>query len=85
MSKLRPFSMAFHKLSDLKRGEKAIITGFTNNQLSIRLMEMGCLPGEEVKLKYSAPLGDPVAIQVCGYLLSLRKSEAETIVISACF
>jgi ferrous iron transport protein A len=42
-------------------------------------MEMGCIPGEIVELSRKAPLGDPIAITISGYQLSLRKSEAATI------
>jgi ferrous iron transport protein A len=42
-------------------------------------MEMGCLPGEEIKLERIAPMGDPIAVSVSGYQLSLRKREAATI------
>ena len=44
-------------------------------------MEMGCLPGEQVTFERIAPLGDPIAISVSGYQLSLRKEEAATIII----
>jgi ferrous iron transport protein A len=66
-------------LDTLKQGEKAIIKSFSDNFLSLKLIEMGCLPGEEIQLSYSAPLGDPIAIEVSGYLLSLRKQEASTV------
>lgn len=68
-------------LSELKIGETAYITRFTDPELSLKLLEMGCLPGEKVMLERIAPLGDPIAIRVAGYLLSLRKSEAETVVV----
>jgi ferrous iron transport protein A len=42
-------------------------------------MEMGCVPGELVKVEKIAPLGDPISILVAGYNLSLRKTEAEHI------
>jgi ferrous iron transport protein A len=42
-------------------------------------MEMGCLPGEKVRLERVAPLGDPIAISVAGYMLSMRKDEAATV------
>jgi ferrous iron transport protein A len=45
-------------------------------------LEMGCLPNTEVKLCSIAPLGDPICIKVCDYCLSLRKAEAETILIN---
>ena len=48
--------------------------------MSVKLMEMGCLPGEEIIVERIAPLGDPIAINVAGYQLSLRKREASTII-----
>jgi ferrous iron transport protein A len=47
-----------------------------------RLMEMGLLVGTVVELVRFAPLGDPVEIKVRGYNLTLRKSEAEQILVS---
>ena len=69
------------KLSDLKIGERGIIKEFTDLSLSIKLMEMGCLPGEAVLLERIAPLGDPIAIRVSGYQLSLRKNEASKVIL----
>jgi ferrous iron transport protein A len=69
-------------LAELKIGESAIIKSFTDDFLSLKLIEMGCLPGEKVKLQHIAPLGCPFAIEVSGYLLSMRKSEAATIVVN---
>ena len=42
-------------------------------------MEMGCVPGELVRVEQVAPLGDPISITVAGYNLSLRLDEAENI------
>jgi len=42
---------------------------------------MGCLPGEKITLTKIAPLGDPIAIEISGYELSLRKDEASTVVL----
>lgn len=67
------------KLSELKAGQRGIIKSFTNNELYLKLMEMGCLPGEEITLEQVAPLGDPISISVSGYSLSLRLNEAEHI------
>ncbi|MFM7217149.1 MAG: ferrous iron transport protein A [Bacteroidota bacterium] len=64
------------ELSCLKAGQKAVIDCFTDDELSLKLLEMGCIPGEEVELLRIAPLGDPIAIRVSGYTLSLRKDEA---------
>lgn len=69
-------------LDTLTEGQSATIQSFTDRFLSLKLIEMGCLPGETVKLSYIAPLGDPIAIEVAGYTLSLRKQEASTVVIS---
>lgn len=44
-----------------------------------RLAEMGILPGVTVQMKRTAPFGDPIAFQVRGYQLSLRRSDAEKI------
>ena len=48
-----------------------------------RLMEMGLLVGTKVELVRFAPMGDPVEIKVRGYNLTLRKSEAEQILVRA--
>lgn len=68
-------------LAQLIPGQKAIIQGFTDDDLSLKLMEMGCLPGEVVEFRRTAPLGDPIEIAVSGYLLSLRKAEAQTVIV----
>lgn len=68
-------------LSQLKVGQEGIIKEFTNLEMSVKLMEMGCLPGETITVTRIAPLGDPIAISVSGYQLSLRKLEASTIVL----
>ena len=54
---------------------------FTDLEMSVKLMEMGCLPGETVEIERFAPLGDPIAIRVAGYQLCLRKNEASIIII----
>lgn len=66
-------------VSTMKPGEVGVIAGFTDEQLSIKLMEMGCLPGAVIQFNFSAPFGDPVCISVSGYELSLRLEEADTI------
>ncbi len=73
---------ALRQLSDLQLGQKAIIDSFTDSIMALKLLEMGCTPGEMVRLDNIAPLGDPIAISVSGYLLSLRKEEASTILVS---
>ena len=70
------------RLSEIKIGKHAIIKSFENDELFLKLMEMGCIPGETVLMERVAPLGDPMAIKVAGYQLSLRKNEAETVWVS---
>ena len=67
------------RLSELAIGQSAVIHSFEIDEIFIKLMEMGCVPGEPVKIEQIAPLGDPISISVAGYLLSLRKSEAKSI------
>lgn len=67
------------RLSELSPGEKAIIHSFENDELLLKLMEMGCVPGEEITMEMQAPLGDPISIKVAGYQLSLRLEEARSI------
>lgn len=69
------------RLTDLNPGEKAIIEELGDSELSIKLMEMGCIPGEPVTIDKIAPLGDPISIFISGYLLSLRLNEAEHIMV----
>ncbi|TAD85699.1 MAG: ferrous iron transport protein A [Bacteroidetes bacterium] len=67
------------KLSELEPGQDGIIDSFTENDIFLKLMEMGCVPGECIKVDKIAPLGDPMCISVAGYQLSLRLNEAEHI------
>lgn len=67
------------RLSDLEAGQKAVINSFEKDEIFIKLMEMGCIPGEVVQVEQVAPLGDPISISVSGYHLSLRLSEARSI------
>jgi ferrous iron transport protein A len=69
------------RLSELKQGERGRIQHFDSPELELKLMEMGCIPGEEVIVEQVAPLGDPISIRVAGYSLSLRKNEAQEIII----
>ncbi len=69
------------KLSEIKSGKSATIRSFENDELFIKLMEMGCLPGEKITVEQIAPLKDPISVSVAGYILSLRLEEAENIVV----
>ncbi len=69
-------------LSDLKIGETGVVEDFSDVELSLKLMEMGCIPGEKIQLHKFAPMGDPMMIEVSGYFLTMRKQEAQTIRVS---
>ncbi|MBI3139967.1 MAG: ferrous iron transport protein A [Sphingobacteriales bacterium] len=69
------------RLSELKPGQEGVIKEFQNNEIFLKLMEMGCVPGERILLEQVAPLGDPISVSVAGYHLSLRLNEAEHIVV----
>ncbi|SDZ74739.1 ferrous iron transport protein A [Arachidicoccus rhizosphaerae] len=69
------------KLSEIRVGKAVIIKEFSSNEIFIKLMEMGCIPGEIIKVEQIAPLGDPISISVVGYSLSLRINEAENILV----
>ena len=68
------------KLSVLKPGEKGKILEIgAIGPLKRRLMDMGVLVGEEIKVEKIAPLGDPIEVTIKNYSLSFRKKEAEGI------
>jgi ferrous iron transport protein A len=69
------------KLSFLKVGDAGVIDSFVKDDISVKLMEMGCVPGEWISVEQIAPLGDPISVSVAGYILSLRLDEAEGILI----
>lgn len=70
-----------YKLSEIEVGHAVRIKSFVKNEIFLKLMEMGCLPGEIITIEKIAPLGDPISIKVSGYFLSLRLNEAETILV----
>ena len=71
--------MMLKRLSEIPVGATVVIKSFENNDIFLKLMEMGCVPGEIIKVEQKAPLGDPIAITVSGYNLSLRLNEAQNI------
>ncbi|WP_159799834.1 FeoA family protein [Flavobacterium sp. MK4S-17] len=63
-------------LASLKKGQKAIITDFNIEAIPLKLLEMGCLPGNEVQLLQVAPLGDPIYINVNDSHVAIRRETA---------
>lgn len=69
-------------LNKLTPGQKGRVVGYTDDsRLTRRLMEMGLMPGNEVRYLRDAPLRDPIEIQVGSCCLSLRHSEASLVTI----
>lgn len=74
--------MEVKTLADLRPGETGVIASFKDEELSLKLLEMGCLPGSTVSLSHTAPLGCPICISVGTCLLSLRKEEASQVILA---
>ncbi len=77
------------KLQEMKCGDKACVMGYNDekehagDETLERLLVLGLTQGTEITLHKIAPLGDPVAIQVRGYSLSLRKHEADCLILNS--
>lgn len=71
-------------LNQLHPGESGTVEKLitTEPQLRMRLLELGLLKGTQIEIIRYAPLGDPIEIKVRGYRLSIRKTEAESVIIS---
>jgi ferrous iron transport protein A len=67
------------RLSVLPTGNRGLIREHEDTDFRLTLMEMGCIPGEPIWVEMIAPLGDPMAIRIAGYHLSIRKQDAENI------
>ena len=64
-----------------EKTQVVIVSVVASGQLRQRLLEMGLLPGQRLKVIRNAPLRDPMELEVMGYLLSLRKDEAAYILV----
>ena len=71
-------------LANLPIGAQArVIAVNGTGAITRRLMEMGVVPGAQVRVIKTAPLGDPIEVRVRGYHLALRRNEAQTITVMA--
>ena len=66
-------------IADLKKGQNATIKSFPVDSVPLKLLEMGCLPGNTVQLVQQAPFNDPLYLNVNGSYLAIRKKTAEKI------
>ncbi len=71
----------YKKLSEIKIGKSVVIHSFESDDIFLKLMEMGCVPGERITVDQIAPFKDPISITVAGYQLSLRLNEADQILV----
>jgi ferrous iron transport protein A len=72
------------KLSELTLGSSARVKDFPKSGSAfIRLREMGLLPGTTVTFVRAAPLGDPLEFKIRGYHLTLRRLEADQVIVEA--
>lgn len=66
-------------IASLKKGDKAIIRDFDVEAIPLKLLEMGCLPGNLVEVLQIAPLGDPLYLNINGSHLAIRLETAREI------
>lgn len=67
-------------LSEFAVGQKGVVKKIAaEGKIKRRLFDMGVTPNAEILLRKVAPLGDPIEVTIRGYELSLRRSEAETV------
>ena len=69
------------KLTNVKIGVEVTIKEISNDEIFLKLMEMGIIPGEKIVIEKIAPLGDPISVKVAGYHLSLRINEADKVIV----
>ena len=74
--------MANKKLSDLAAGEQGVVLAVdAPPELAEQLLEQGSAVGETVRMGGQSPFGDPIVISLMNYHLSIRKSEAEKVIL----
>lgn len=66
-------------IADLNKGQRATIKEFSVDLVPLKLLEMGCLPGNEVSLVQTAPFRDPLYLNINGSHLAIRKATAAQI------
>jgi ferrous iron transport protein A len=66
-------------LAQLNKGEKGVIEDLNTDMVPLKLIEMGCLPGNKIELLQLAPFKDPLFLNVNGAQVAIRKETAEHI------
>ena len=70
-------------LSNIKNNETVIVRALKDSSFKVKMMEMGLVEGKKLQVLFRAPFGDPIAVDVDGYILSLRKDEAELVIVDS--
>ena len=68
-------------IATLKLGQEAIVRELLETPLSLKLLEMGFMPGTKIKLLRKAPMGTPLYLKVNGHYMALRNEEAEAVIV----
>jgi len=68
-------------LSEIQKGKEVIVVAVSESNLRSKLMELGIIPGKKLTVLFMAPFGDPIAVNMGGFTLSLRKDEAQMITV----
>lgn len=66
-------------LAEIANGDVVNVVNVSSSNLRVKLMEMGLIEGKKLQVLFRAPFGDPIAIDVDGYVLSLRLDEARLV------
>ena len=66
-------------IAELAKGQRAVIKQFSIEDVPLKLLELGCLPGNEVEVVQQAPFRDPLYINLNGSHLAIRKETADKI------
>jgi ferrous iron transport protein A len=69
------------KLSEAKKNSSVIIDQVLESDVTLKLFEFGFLPGAEMTVVNKAPFNGPIYVSIDGSLISLRKAEAETVIL----
>ncbi len=69
------------KLSELQPNESAVLQADDQNPILMQIMNMGCIPGEEVIIRRVGAFGDPIAFQISDITLTVRLDDAQEIAV----
>ena len=70
-----------YTIADLNKGDAAIIKDVSSIDIPIKLLEMGCLPGNEIKVIQQAPFSGPIYINIEGTHLAIRSKTSRLIIV----